>query len=172
MKKIIFLATTAIISFSAPSMANDHEGKGRDGGMFFEKKDENNDGFISKEEFMNMKKGGHYGKAYMMKEVDKNKDGEISKAEFLEAKEEKFKKMDANGNGKLTEEEIKSYHENKKEDRAEKKEDRMENREGKFEDIDTNKDGKISKDEMTEYHKSHKGHMKGKKDSTPPSGDE
>lgn len=51
----------------------------------------------------------------MFDKKDSNSDGVISKAEFTAHAEKKFAKMDTDGNGKLTKEEVKSYRAAKKE---------------------------------------------------------
>ena len=50
---------------------------------------------------------GGYGKGKMMEKVDTNGDGMISKAEFMAKHEEKFAKMDKDGDGNLSAEEMK-----------------------------------------------------------------
>lgn len=45
---------------------------------------------------------GHHG----MKIADTNSDGEISKEEFMQAQERRFQKRDANGDGKLSGDEM------------------------------------------------------------------
>ncbi len=49
--------------------------------------------------------------------VDKNSDGFISRSEFLNHSEEKFNKMDANNDGKLTKEEKQTAKDDKKDDK-------------------------------------------------------
>ena len=51
--------------------------------------------------------GGHKG-GKMFEKQDTNGDGVISKSEFLAHAEEKFSKIDADGNGEITKEEGKS----------------------------------------------------------------
>ncbi len=46
--------------------------------------------------------------------MDTNKDGVVSKAEFDKMHQDKFKKMDANNDGKITKEEKKAYKDAKK----------------------------------------------------------
>ena len=58
---------------------------------------------------------GRYCKMFDKK--DANSDGVISKAEFVTHAEKKFAKMDSDGNGKITKEEVKSYWNAKKEKR-------------------------------------------------------
>ena len=45
----------------------------------------------------------------MFEKKDSNSDGVISKAEFVTHSEKKFAKMDADGNGSLTKEEVNNY---------------------------------------------------------------
>ena len=58
---------------------------------------------------------GRYCKMFDKK--DANSDGVISKAEFVAHAEKKFAKMDSDGNGKITKDEVKSYWNAKKEKR-------------------------------------------------------
>ena len=58
---------------------------------------------------------GRYCKMFDKK--DANSDGVISKAEFVAHAEKKFAKMDSDGNGKITKEEVRSYWNAKKEKR-------------------------------------------------------
>ena len=58
---------------------------------------------------------GRYCKMFDKK--DANSDGVISKAEFVAHAEKKFAKMDSDGNGNITKEEVKSYWNAKKEKR-------------------------------------------------------
>jgi hypothetical protein len=46
--------------------------------------------------------------------VDTNKDGKVDKAEFMAEGEEKFKKMDLNGDGFITDDERKQVHEQRR----------------------------------------------------------
>ena len=59
----------------------------------------------------------------MFEKKDVNSDGVISKAEFVAHAEKKFAKMDTDGNGSLTKEEVKNYWVTKKEKYKEKKKD-------------------------------------------------
>ena len=59
----------------------------------------------------------------MFEKKDANSDGVISKAEFMAAAEKKFAKIDADGNGSLTKEEVKNYWVAKKEKYKNKKKD-------------------------------------------------
>lgn len=58
---------------------------------------------------------------HMMEKIDTNKDGKISKAEFDAHHEEKFKKMDADGDGFVTKEEKKDAYKKMKEKRGDLK---------------------------------------------------
>ena len=69
-------------------------------------------------------KGDYVGK--MMERVDTNNDGQISKAEFMAKHEEAFAKMDADGNGTLSTEELSSAKAEMKEKWKEMKEKREE----------------------------------------------
>lgn len=67
----------------------------------WEKKDANNDGVITEQEFID----------YQMKwfnKKDTNKDGNVSKEEMTAHIKEKFAKKDTNGDGKITPDEMKS----------------------------------------------------------------
>lgn len=68
--------------------------------------------------------GGKGGK--MFEKHDTNGDGVISKAEFLTHAEERFAKMDADGNGEISKEEAKAYKKAMKEKRKERKKDKSE----------------------------------------------
>jgi len=49
----------------------------------------------------------HHGGGHGMKKMDTNADGEVSKEEFMTHKEMKFMMKDKNGDGKLTDDEMK-----------------------------------------------------------------
>ncbi len=51
--------------------------------------------------------GDHGGKKDKMKMMDTDGDGAVSKEEFMAHKEQRFMKKDANGDGVLTEDEMK-----------------------------------------------------------------
>lgn len=71
--------------------------------------------------------GEHKGK--MMERVDTDGDGKISKAEFMAKHESKFMKMDVNGDGFLSKDEMKEAKSKMKEKRQQMREkikDRME----------------------------------------------
>lgn len=115
-------------------------------------------------------------KGGMMQHMDKDGDGAISKQEFTAFHEEKFKALDVNQDGKITNEEMASLHhgmhgDNKTAhqmnferhfDAADTNHDgalsKEEAREGmpmlfaRFDEKDANKDGKISKDEVMRGH--------------------
>ena len=63
------------------------------------------------------------------REHDLNGDGVISKSEFLSRAEERFSKMDADGNGEISKEEGKAARKNMHEKMKERKEKRKERRE-------------------------------------------
>ena len=73
--------------------------------------------------------GDYKGKK--MEKVDTNGDGLVSKEEFLAKHEEMFNKMDADGNGSLTPEEMKEARGKMKERWKEMKEKREEMKENK-----------------------------------------
>lgn len=58
--------------------------------------------------------GKEGGKHRYFEKLDTNKDGAISEAEFVEHSKARFKDMDGNGDGKVTQEESKAHHEAKK----------------------------------------------------------
>jgi Ca2+-binding EF-hand superfamily protein len=76
--------------------------------------------------------------------IDADKDGKISRDEYLKIHEERFNKFDGNGDGYLTEEEVKVT-----DTRKSKKSKRKTAQKGKmrFSVIDTDDDRKISKEE-------------------------
>lgn len=83
MKKIL-LACTALVLTVSPVMAEDH-GDHRDGHH-----------------------KGHDKGAWMQK-IDSDGDGKISKSEFINSHEERFGKMDTNGDGYLERGEMKAH---------------------------------------------------------------
>jgi Ca2+-binding EF-hand superfamily protein len=72
-----------------------------------------------------------------LKHFDANKDGVVSLQEFNESSAQRFAKIDANGDAKLTQEEFSQYRQQR----------RKEHHKAKFESMDTNNDGQVSKDE-------------------------
>lgn len=67
----------------------------------------------------------HHGdKGKMLEKFDADGNGTISKSEFLKSAEDRFSKMDVNGDGEITKEEGKAM----KEKMREKMKERMENR--------------------------------------------
>ncbi|MFO0997356.1 MAG: hypothetical protein U1F33_11795 [Alphaproteobacteria bacterium] len=78
----------------------------------FARLDANKDGSISKTEFMASPRGGHRGEHGQMarearfKEINTSGSGSISKAEWDADTEARFAKLDKNGDGKLTPDEL------------------------------------------------------------------
>lgn len=68
--------------------------------------------------------GGAEGKGKMLEKFDADGSGTISKEEFLKSSEDRFSKMDTNGDGEITKEEAKAM----KEKMREKMKERMQNR--------------------------------------------
>lgn len=64
------------------------------------------EGGEAKEGHKQCKKGGHH----MMEKYDMDKDGAISKEEIMKVTEERFTKMDADHDGKVTQDEAKAYY--------------------------------------------------------------
>jgi collagen type III alpha len=64
-------------------------------------------------------KDGHGGKCNgMFEQMDVNKDGKITKVESAQAAAERFKKVDTNGDGAFTQEELRAAHEARHGDRG------------------------------------------------------
>ncbi len=101
MKKILMVSALAfaVVAPSFVAMAKDHGGK----------------------------KGHHNGEK-MFERGDTNGDGVISKDEFLKGAEERFNKMDLDGNGEVTKEEAKQAREKMIEKWKEKKANRDANK--------------------------------------------
>jgi len=88
-KKVIMSAVVAgVIGLSGLAYAGHHEGG------------------EAKEGHKQCKKGGHH----MMEKYDMDKDGAISKEEIMKVTEERFTKMDADHDGKVTQDEAKTYY--------------------------------------------------------------
>ena len=88
MKKLALLAFTALAVSTAPALADHHEGgdhKGH-GEKMFMKMDVNNDGVVSREEFVN-----HAGMRFDKMDADNN--GDISMDEAEAAKKDMRKRM-------------------------------------------------------------------------------
>lgn len=94
MKKLMTLGAVALAFSATPALADHHEG---------------GEG-----------PGGDKGKMFEMH--DTNGDGVISKDEFLAKVEERFGKMDADGNGEITKEEAQAAHEAMREKWKERRE--------------------------------------------------
>lgn len=92
--------------------------------------DSDNDGAISRDEFMT----GHRNADARFAAIDADKDGAVSREEFLAAgrdnREARFKAMDSNSDGRLTREELDAR------------------RTAMFESLDSDKDGRITASEM------------------------
>lgn len=92
--------------------------------------DTDNDGAISREEFMM----GHQSSDARFAAIDADKDGAVSREEYLAAgrqnRDARFKALDSNGDGRLTREELDAR------------------RTAMFEAMDADKDGRITAPEM------------------------
>lgn len=92
--------------------------------------DADNDGAVSREEFM----AGHLETDARFAAIDDDKDGAVSRDEYLAAgrqnREDRFKALDSNGDGRLTREELDAR------------------RIAMFEAMDADKDGRITAPEM------------------------
>ena len=88
-KTLLMAATAALITAGGSAWAGHHEGDGehkRGHGGMMEKMDTNEDGMISKDEFL-AKHAAHFDK------MDKDGDGNISKDEMSAAREQMKEKM-------------------------------------------------------------------------------
>ena len=81
--------------------------------------------------------------------MDADKDGKISRDEYLKTHDERFKKFDVNGDGYLTQEEVKETAGQMSEEAKKKA---IQKAKMRFDAIDTDKDGKISKAEWMSAH--------------------
>ena len=88
----------------------------------FQRMDSDSDGLVNAEEFGNYKRGrygdkhrhhggkhGHHGGKGFFSKLDKNSDGKITLDESLEAWTNWFKRIDANNDQVVTEEEVRNY---------------------------------------------------------------
>lgn len=82
--------------------------------------------FASPSAFADDHEAGKRDKGAMFEKHDTNGDGSISKAEFLSHAEERFAKMDADGNGEITKDEAQAKKAEWKEKMKERREKRME----------------------------------------------
>lgn len=76
-----------------------------DGAAFFKRLDKNGDGKIASDEMP--ARGPAAFAQHMFDRMDQDKDGKVTKAEFTAAGEQLFTKLDVNGDGVLTKDEIK-----------------------------------------------------------------
>ncbi len=90
----------------------------------------------------------------MLKRVDSNNDGLIQLSEFKAQADQKFAKMDADGNGLVTKEERQALKKQKRETRALKK----------FAKADSNSDGSLSEEEFMAARAARAERMKQKRD--------
>ena len=190
MKKLLLAAALAGTMLGGAAIASQDAPRGRGGGMMmradtngdgnisrteftaqaearFARMDKNGDGFITADE-MNGRGGRGPGGGLMSADTDQ--DGKISRAEFMAQSSERFAKLDANGDGQISGDEMKAMMERMREGG------RMGGRHGmggeaagammpppppgpmgghrghhgagRLARLDTNQDGKISRDEM------------------------
>jgi len=78
----MILAVAALVAVASPSFAEEAQSGGRTGRM-----------------------GGHHP-GQMLQQLDKDGNGSVSKAEFLAGAEERFARMDKNGDGVLTKDDM------------------------------------------------------------------
>ena len=90
-------------------------------------------------------KGGNMGKEHF-KKMDADGNGKISKEEFQKFHDTKFTEMDKDADGSLTEEEIQTYHKEKGKEMSKGKEKGKNKGKGK----DKNKEKEEDKDEASE----------------------
>lgn len=95
--------------------------------------DANQDGAVSREEFM----AAHQGMSERFQAMDLDRDQAVSKQEFLkgaeERRERRFEALDANQDGRLTQDELEAR------------------RAAMFDAMDTNRDGRITPEEMRHH---------------------
>lgn len=134
MSRFLLSASVAFVAFAGTVHAQDQQAatpQTQAGRMpMFQALDTNNDGAVSQEEFI---AGHRMGQAGYVP-ADANKDGAVSREEFIQAgqqrREARFKQLDTDGDGKLTQQE-------------------MANRAtAMFRDMDANSDGKLTPEEM------------------------
>lgn len=85
----------------------------------FDRVDQNKDGAVTKaeaeaaQEKFQKKRHERHGKfqAKMMEKFDTNKDGQVSQAEFTDFSMKKFKEIDADGDGNVTQDEMEKHRE-------------------------------------------------------------
>lgn len=82
-------------------------------------------------------------------EMDTNKDGQLSRAEAEAGAGKRFEKMDLNGDGKVTPQEMTEAREKMKAERMKERQDRH------FKQLDANGDGSLSKEEMSDMAMTH-----------------
>ncbi len=94
--KMTILALGSLLLVAAPALAEekDESGQVRERMMCMKE-----GGCADGEGMMKHRRSGRH--AEMMKKMDKDGNGSVSKAEFIASAEERFAKMDRNGDGKL-----------------------------------------------------------------------
>lgn len=157
MKKILLATVSASIIAGATFLATaeDHpdgnqmmmrKDGGERAGKMMKKMDADNDGSVSRDEYMD-RKGDKDSQMHQPKRkglieaMDKNNDGAVSEDEFMAGQKKHFADMDTNKDGKISEEELKERREKFKEKREEKRGER-------FDKMDKDSDGSVSMDEM------------------------
>lgn len=85
--------------------------------------------------------GGHYGQNRFMRFFDANEDGAVTTEEFNQASAERFKRMDSDADGKLTEDEFASYVQARRAERHQRR----------FARMDSNGDNKLTLEEFFAY---------------------
>ena len=197
MKKLFLAAALAGTMLGGAAIAGQDAPQGRGGGMMmradtngdgtisraeftaqaearFARMDKNGDGFITADE-MSGRAGRGPGGGLMSADTDH--DGKISRAEFMAQSAERFAKLDANGDGQISGDEMKAMMERMREGRGMRGRPGMGGEAadatmppppppppgaeggpmgghhghrgaGRLERLDTNRDGKISRDEM------------------------